>query len=42
MGLPLLTEKTPSKMWTTMTWAVCEGDGVENDRVVEEAGPLGA
>ena len=25
-GLPLLTEKIASKIWTTMTWAVCDGD----------------
>ena len=37
-----------SKIWNTMTWAVCEGDvpimvhvGVENDRVVEKQGLLG-
>ena len=26
MGLPLLTEKIASKIWTTMTWAVYDGD----------------
>ena len=26
MGLPLLTEKIANKIWTTMTWAVYEGD----------------
>ena len=25
-GLLLLTDKIASKIWTTMTWAVCEGD----------------
>ena len=47
MGLPLLTEKIASKMWTTMTWAVYDGDvpiilalrsilGLENNCVVEK------
>ena len=26
MGLPLLAEKNASKIWTTMTWAVYDGD----------------
>ena len=26
MGLPLLTEKLRGKFWTTMTWAVYDGD----------------
>ena len=26
MGLPSLTEKIASKIWTTMTWAVHDGD----------------
>ena len=26
MGLPLLTEKIANKVWTTMTWAVYDGD----------------
>ena len=52
MGLPLLTEKILSKIWTIKTWAVCEGDvpivlavcsilGGEQPRG-GEAGPLGA
>ena len=26
MGLPLLTEQIANKIWTTMTWAICDGD----------------
>ena len=26
MGLPLLTEKIANKIWTTVTWAVYDGD----------------
>ena len=26
MGLPLLTVENVNKIWTTMPWAVCDGD----------------
>ena len=41
MDLPLLTEKTASKFWTTTMWAVYDGDvpimRVENDCVMENS-----
>ena len=51
MGLPLLTQKIAREIWTTVTWAVYNGDvpimlalrslfGVENDRLVEKLGIL--
>ena len=51
-GFAAADRKTASKVWTTVTWAVYEGDvptmgssfnsGAENDRVVEKARPPGA
>ena len=47
MGLPLLTEKIANKIWTTMTWAVSDGDVPfmlalrENDCMVEKSVLLG-